>query len=135
MLKAYIHDGPASLAFVLVGGLTRSSTQDLEHSWRTATSILRGKQLIVNLAELTDVDDAGVRLLARMSQSGARLITGSNSVDALARDISGRTPVVIPSPPMNFLRGVICRVTRCCGWINSFVLLRRGCGAPALKVW
>jgi ABC-type transporter Mla MlaB component len=135
MLKVYLHDGPASLTFVLQGELTRSSTDDLEHSWRTATSILRGRQLTVNLAGLTDVDDEGVRLLTSMSQSGASLITGSGSVDALARDISGRTPVVIPVPPMSFLRGIMCRFTRCCGRISSSVLLRRGCGATALKIW
>jgi ABC-type transporter Mla MlaB component len=135
MLDVYLHDGARSLRFVLSGTLTRPWTEDLEHSWHTATSILYGKQLVVNLAGLSQVDEDGIRLLTLMSQSGARLITASDSTGALARGISGRDPVVLSAPPMGFLRSLICRFKRCCLHHRSRLFLRIGCGRPPMKIW
>jgi ABC-type transporter Mla MlaB component len=135
MLDVYLHDGAQSLTFVLAGTLTRPWTEDLEHSWQTAMSILYDKQLVVNLAGLSRVDDDGVRLLKLMNQSGARLITASESTDALARSISGRNPSDLPVPPMSFLRRLICRFKLCCLQRESRLFLQLGCGRPPLKIW
>ncbi len=135
MLDVYLHDGAQSLTFVLAGTLTRPWTEDLEHSWQTAMSILYGKQLVVNLAGLTQVDDDGIRLLRLMTQSGARLITATDSTDAIARSVSGRDPVEMPTLPMSFLRRLFCRFKRCCLHHRSRLFLRIGCGRPPLKIW
>jgi ABC-type transporter Mla MlaB component len=135
MLDVYLHDGAQTLVFVLAGTLTRPWTEDLEHSWQTATSILYDKQLVVNLVGLSQVDDDGIRLLTLMSQSGARLITASESTDALARNISGRKPVVLSAPRMSFLHRLICRFKRCCRQFEFRIFLRLGCSRPPLKIW
>lgn len=131
MLDVYLHDGAQSLTFVLAGSLTRPWTEDLEHSWQTAKSILYGKQLVVNLVGLSQVDDDGVRLLTLMSQSGARLITASESTDVLARSISGRKPVILSAPRGSFLFRLLCRFQRCCGRF----FLRLECSRSPLRIW
>jgi hypothetical protein len=90
---------------------------------------------VVNLVGLSQVDDDGIRLLTLMSQSGARLITASESTDALARNISGRKPVVLSAPRMSFLRRLICRFKRCCGKFEFKFFLRLGCSRSPLKIW
>lgn len=47
--------------------------QHLERAWTTAKSILEGKELVVDVSGLTNVDPSGVDLLSRMRESGARL--------------------------------------------------------------
>ena len=135
MLDVYLHDGPQSLTFVLSGTLTRPWTEELEHSWQTATSILYGKQLVLNIVGLSQVDDDGVRLLTRISQSGARLITASESTDALARDLSGREPAVLPTPPMSLVRRLLCHLKLCCLQRKSWFYLHLGCDRPIRKIW
>jgi len=135
MLEVFLHDEARSITFVLAGTLTRPWTQQLEQSWRTVVSILKDKQLIVDLVRLSGFDEEGMRLLTEMSLSGARLITGSDSMDRLAQDISGRIPILLPAPPPNFFNRMLCRFTRCCARFKSLHFFRRGCGAPPLKAW
>ena len=44
--------------------------QHLERAWTTAKSILEGKELVVDVSGLTNVDPSGVDLLSRMRESG-----------------------------------------------------------------
>lgn len=135
MLEVYLHDGARSLKFVIAGTLTEAWTQDLEHSWKTASSILNGKELVIDLVHLTAIDDEGIRLLTAMHRQGARLITGSVFSDALGLDISGSTPLLVSAPPMSFFSKLICRYTRCCRRVGTALFLRRKCDSPAQKIW
>jgi len=47
--------------------------QNLEQAWITATSILNGKEVLVDVSALTAADHEGIELLYRMTGSGARL--------------------------------------------------------------
>lgn len=69
----YQHDGATSFRFQLAGELAGPWVTDLDHAWKTASSIMRDKQLILDLSDLTGADSKGVQLLQRMLHSGASL--------------------------------------------------------------
>jgi ABC-type transporter Mla MlaB component len=72
-MDMYQHDSATMFQFVLRGELIGDRVRDLEHAWNTATSILAGKELVVDIAGITNADPSGVDLLSRMRESGARL--------------------------------------------------------------
>ena len=72
-MKMYLNDSAKSFKFVLHGELTGDAVQSLEQAWITATSILNGKEVLVDVAALTAADAEGIGLLRRMTGSGARL--------------------------------------------------------------
>ncbi len=71
----YQHDGATTFRFQLAGELAGPWVTDLEHAWQTASSIMRGKQLVLDLSDLTGADVPGVQLIKRMLGSGARLVS------------------------------------------------------------
>jgi ABC-type transporter Mla MlaB component len=73
-MDMYQHDGPTVFRFVLRGKLSGVQVQELDHAWNTAKSILSGKELVIDISGITDADPAGVDLLSRMRESGARMI-------------------------------------------------------------
>jgi ABC-type transporter Mla MlaB component len=68
----YQHDSAAMFRFVLRGELCGASVEELEHAWATAASVMREKELVVDLGGLSGADQAGIALLSRMRESGAR---------------------------------------------------------------
>jgi ABC-type transporter Mla MlaB component len=72
-MDMYQHDSATMFQFVLRGELIGDRVQNLEHAWKTAKSILAGKELVVDISGLTNADPSGVDLLSRMRKSGARL--------------------------------------------------------------
>jgi ABC-type transporter Mla MlaB component len=72
-MDMYQHDSATMFQFVLRGELIGDPVQDLEHAWKTAKSILAGKELVVDISGITNADPSGVDLLSRMRESGARL--------------------------------------------------------------
>ena len=71
-MQMYLNDSARSFEFVLQGELTGDSVRSLECAWITATSILHGKEVFVDVSGLTAADDEGIELLHRMTVSGAR---------------------------------------------------------------
>jgi hypothetical protein len=72
-MDIYQHDSAAIFRFILRGHLTGVHVHELEHAWTTAKSILQHKELVVDVAGLSDADPRGVDLLHRMRNAGARL--------------------------------------------------------------
>lgn len=72
-MEMYQHDRAKAFQFVLHGDLVGERVQELEHAWTTAKSILKGKELVIDVSGITYADKVGVDLLARMRDSGARL--------------------------------------------------------------
>jgi len=71
----YQHDGATTFRFQLAGELAGPGVTDLEHAWKTASSIMDGKQLIVDVSKVTGADPIGLQLLRRMLGAGARLVS------------------------------------------------------------
>src|SRR6266849_2008933 len=72
-MKMLQHDSATMFQFVLQGELTADGVRELEHAWTTARSILGTKALGVDISGITNADAAGVELLSRMRETGARL--------------------------------------------------------------
>jgi len=69
----YLHDGATRFRMTLGGALVGGHVLELEHAWGTALSMLRGKQLVVELNGLAEADGEGLALLQKMEEAGARL--------------------------------------------------------------
>jgi hypothetical protein len=72
-MQMYLNDSVNAFEFVLRGELADDAVQSLEHAWITATSILAGKDVYIDVSALTAADFKGVELLDRMTAWGARL--------------------------------------------------------------
>lgn len=69
--------GSSAFRFVLRGSLDGLWVRELEHAWISATSVLKAKELIIDVSGLTGADEHGLKLLSRMQESGARLTGGA----------------------------------------------------------
>ena len=72
-LEIYLNDSIANFEFALQGELAGDAVRRLEQAWITATSILDGKEVFVEVSALSAADAGGFELLDRMTASGARL--------------------------------------------------------------
>lgn len=88
-IKYYIHDGPASFRFELAGVLEKEGARRLVQDWRTASSMMSGRVLVIDMTFVTGVDEHGHALIARWHGEGARLIANSKVSRALAQSILG----------------------------------------------
>ncbi len=82
-LRYYMHDGSDAFRFELAGSLSSASAMELERAWRTASSTIDGRDLIVDLSYVTSIDEAGHELLGKWHAHGARFVV--ISTDASAR--------------------------------------------------
>ncbi len=135
MLDTYIHDGARALCFRLAGELVEPDAAGLEQAWKTAASMLDGRELVVDLTGVERVDKDGERVLRALGEQGARFVTASELTDSLARFISHRQPETLPSPPLSAWARIRCWLARCCGNAETPLGRRGACDGPELKVW
>ncbi|MGA3185718.1 MAG: hypothetical protein ABSF22_01285 [Bryobacteraceae bacterium] len=86
----YMHDGPATFRFELAGNLAGKDVAKLDQAWRTASSTLDGKTLVVDVTFLTAVDEPGRWLLERWSLAGAHFVANSASSRSLVESVTGQ---------------------------------------------
>src|SRR5258707_9832629 len=96
-LQYYLHDGAGALRFVLRGALAGASVKELGQCWRTASSTLADRVLIVDISSLLATDEAGRALLQSWRDSGARLVANTARGRRLRQSITGE-PVPGPEP-------------------------------------
>jgi hypothetical protein len=72
-MDIYQHDSREVFRFVLKGDLTEVAAQELQWAWNTSKSIMSGKDLTIEISGVTSLTAAGIVLLARMRESGARI--------------------------------------------------------------
>ena len=89
LLRYYMHDGPAAFRFELAGDLTAEGVCRLQQDWRTASSALGDRRLIVDMTFVSSVDVAARALINRWHREGALLIANSRASRALAESILG----------------------------------------------
>jgi hypothetical protein len=85
----YMHDGPTAFRFELTGHLNHAAARSLDQDWRTASSTIGDRRLIVDITFVTGADEQGRALITRWHQQGARLIANSKASLALAESILG----------------------------------------------
>ena len=88
-LRYYMHDGPMAFRFELAGTLDYEGAVRLEQDWRTASSAIGDRKLIVDLTFVTNLAEEGKTLLRRWHQEGARLIANSTTSRVLAESVLG----------------------------------------------
>jgi hypothetical protein len=117
-LDYYIHDGSDAFRLEIIGDLCGPGVASLVQVWRTASSVLCGRLLIIDLVSLGAADEYGRDLLMGWHRIGAKIITRSEESRTLAETIIGvPIPMLVPKPR----------------WRKqlSEVLLRRATGKPA----
>jgi hypothetical protein len=90
MLRYYMHDGSTAFSFELAGNLSREGARELEQAWRTACSVIGGRDLIIDLSFVTGLDDAGRELLNKWHAVGARLVAISAEAKARVQSMTDR---------------------------------------------
>jgi hypothetical protein len=95
-MEVYQHDGPCTYRFVLRGSLEGRWVRELECAWISARSILKGKDVVVDVSGLTGANEDGIQLLSRMAESGVLLTAaappGSPSLVSRAWDSGSAGP-------------------------------------------
>jgi len=88
--KYYIHDGIAECRLQLLGRVGEPEVAELSSCWQTARTILGGRRLVLDVREVTSIDDSGKKWLAQMIQDGAACLPEFFLMDALAGRIHPR---------------------------------------------
>ncbi len=86
-LQYYMHDGPTAFRLELAGNLNGEGVRRLAQDWRTASSAIGGRRLIVDMTFVTSADEDGRALIARWNRDGAQLIANSEASRGLAESI------------------------------------------------
>jgi hypothetical protein len=120
-LDYYIHDGSDAFRLKIIGDLCGPGVVSLDQAWRTASSVLRGRPLIIDLVSLGAADEYGRDLLMSWHRIGAKIIARSEGSRTLEETIIGVSiPMLAPKQ---------------CRWQQlSELLLRRSTSKPAESV-
>ena len=76
-MTLYQHDAPSAFRFQIIGDLEGCCAAEIEHAWLTATSIVNGKHLAIDISCLSGADAHGTELLIRMRAAGAQFTATS----------------------------------------------------------
>ncbi len=96
--RYYMHDGVTAFSFELAGSLSDGAVRELEQAWRTASSVICERALIIDLSFLSAMDLSGQRLLSGWHVEGAQFVANSEPSRALLQLITGE-PAPAPSVP------------------------------------
>ncbi len=89
-LHYYMHDGPSAYRFEIAGYLDEDGSRRLEQDWLTASSVARGRTLIIDMTFVTGLDDIGSALIRRWHRDGAQIVAKSKLSIELAEEAIGR---------------------------------------------
>jgi len=76
MLKITITNTPKEELWTLQGRLVAPWVKELKATWKKARPSAQGRKCIVNLDEVTFIDQSGERMLRCMCNQGARFVAG-----------------------------------------------------------
>jgi hypothetical protein len=96
-LQYYMHDGSTAFRFELAGSLNNEGAHKLDQAWRTASSVIGDRRLIIDMTFVTCVDTQGRALITRWHREGAQLIANSIASRALAESVLGEPLPVLPA--------------------------------------
>jgi hypothetical protein len=88
MLRITVQEDLTLWRLHLSGRLAGAWVAETENTWREAP--VSGRQVEVDLREVTCIDEAGRRLLQAMNQAGARFIAKGVAIEALVEEITGK---------------------------------------------
>jgi ABC-type transporter Mla MlaB component len=88
-LTYYMHDKFTAFRFQLAGDLSQETASDLDQARQTASSVLGGRCLIVDLTGLGSIDAAGRELLDKWDRLGAQFVVTASEAKARIRSMTG----------------------------------------------
>jgi len=89
-----IHDGASQFRFELEGALASGDVAELDQCWRTASSTIAARALIIDLRSLTAIDESGRQLLNRWREAGAEFVAAPETMAMLSGwDLAAGPPV------------------------------------------
>ena len=91
MLRITVHHDGGRYRLELAGKLGGPWVAETENVWRSVSC--SGKEIELDMTEVTGIDDAGRELLVAMHQTGARLIAEGVWMMALIEEITGNQRV------------------------------------------
>jgi hypothetical protein len=74
MLRITVENTATEQTWILQGRLIRPWTAELRCSWKKAHAECRGRKCIVDLSEVTFIDEDGEKMLAKMMNEGAEFV-------------------------------------------------------------
>ena len=86
----FIHEDVPVTSFVLDGQLVGPWVTDLEKCWYLALVANPSRTMLVDLAEVSFIDDEGRALLATMRRKGARLLSSGVLINAIVAEIDAQ---------------------------------------------
>jgi hypothetical protein len=96
-VNLYIHDGAASFRFEIEGSLSGNAVRQVEQAWRTASSVIGDRSLVVAIGNLTNIDSSGRRLLRSWRDAGAYFVGKSPLAKTLVGSIVGQPILSAPT--------------------------------------
>ena len=90
MLRITVHEDGGQCRLVLAGKLGGPWVAETENAWLSARCL--GKEIEVDMRQVTGVDDAGRELLAAMHRAGACFTAKGLAMTALIEEITGKQP-------------------------------------------
>lgn len=96
MLRITAHTAAGRYSLKLEGAISGAWVEELDRTWRAATSQVDARRICVDLGDVHLVDDAGRELLTEMYHAGVAFTTKGCVMPELVReiaepaDISGR---------------------------------------------
>ena len=91
MLRITVHEDGGQCRLELAGKLGGPWVAETENVWLSARC--SGKEIEVDMREVTGVDDAGRELLAAMHRAGACFTAEGVAMTALIEEITGKQPL------------------------------------------
>ncbi len=91
MLKFTVIDVPEGQKWILQGQLAGPSVAELLSSWSKARDTRRGRRCVVDLSDVTSIDQEGETLLAEMMKENARFVASGVYTKELLADLRDRS--------------------------------------------
>jgi anti-anti-sigma regulatory factor len=91
MLMINEQHGEDRIAFRLAGTLAGDWAIEFERCWRNATGSTNASRIIVDLTEVTFVDESGKGLLGLMMKEGAELIAADILMRSIVEEIANES--------------------------------------------
>ena len=94
MLRITIQEESTYCRLALAGRLEGPWVLETEYAWRSSRR--SGRQIELDMRQLTGVDDAGRELLLAMHLAGVRLVVEGVWMKGLVEEITGNQPIDVP---------------------------------------
>jgi hypothetical protein len=82
-----MHDSSAEFRFQLSGDLSEDGVRDVEQAWRTVSSTIGQRRFVVDVTDLTGIDDDGRELVQKWHRIGASLVAKSCEAKARTQEL------------------------------------------------